>query len=175
MEELIEFLSRDTIQLMVNFVSYGIIGLTGAIFKELHKSNVRPSHQFDPLNVIISTIIATLLAIFIKQKFSSTLDEYWGIMGLVSLILGLVGDEIFRYISTLSGLKKVYKAINTVGDGIDESTPDEPESVAVKKKEKPCPSVAEKVVHVQEPSLKYNIRHPVIHHPNDNNGGDNND
>jgi hypothetical protein len=171
-EELIEFLSRDTIQLMVNFVSYGIIGLAGAILKELHKSNVRPSHHFDPLNVIISTTVATLLAIFIKQKFADTLDEYWGIMGLVSLILGLVGDEIFRYISTLSGLKKVYTAINTVGDGINESTPDEPEHVVVKKKEKPCPSVAEKVVHVQEQSLKYNVRRPVIHHPSDNEGGD---
>ncbi len=166
MEELIKFLSQDTIQLMVNFVSYGIISLAGAIMKELHKANTKPHHEFDPLNVIISTVVATPIAIFIKQRFHDYLDGYWGIMGLISLILGLTGYEIFYHISSLAGLKRAYKTVNKIAEGIDELIPDEQEPEMVKKKRMPD-TTAEKVIHIQDPSLTYNIRRPVIHRPQD--------
>ena len=164
MEQTSFLISLDTLQYLVNFTSYFIFSFMGSILKEMYNTNTDTKHEFDPYRVITSTIIASLAALAVKEYFKETLDQYWGIMGIISLILGFVGFELFHHISSIKALNKFVTSIKN-GDGVGSDDDDENDAEEKPKKKKKYPELTT----MHETLINYHIQRPIIHHPNEKN------
>ena len=156
-------LSHEIIQYMVNYTSYFIFSFIGSTLKEINNTNNDVEHDFDPYRVVTSTLVASLCALAVKEYFKETLDQYWGIMGIISLILGFVGFEIFFHISSIRALNRFITNLR-----YGEVEPADEEINATNKKQHQNTTIQSKPDHM----IDYHVQKPIIHHPNEHNRHD---
>lgn len=163
----------DSIQHVVNFASYFIFSFIGALLKEMYRTNNSRGYSFEPYKVVTGTIIAMLLSVAIKAYYAEFFDQYWGIMGIVCLCLGCVGFELFRYISTIKGIRSVIAVIrgNTseAEDILDEinSNEDEPIKEGKRKyklKNNTIEGPIARNIH-EDKIINYQVQKPLIRNP----------
>lgn len=170
----------DAIQKFVNFASYFIFSFVGSLLKEMYVTNSNRKYRFEPYKVVISTIVASLIAVAVKEYYTEILDQYWGIMGIISLILGFIGFELFYYISSIRGIRKVigifYSKEESILDSVDEVL-DNKETTHKKDNLYTEPKIQGPIARTLDHDSKlisYKVSKPVIHNPenNDNNDDD---
>ena len=113
------------IRYIVEFVSYFIFAFTSSLLKEVYCANTHPKYIFGPYRVISSTVIATLATVALKEIYSNELNGLWGITALISTIFGLLGFEIFKHLTSISGIKSLISEIKDLKNEIltDEDIP----------------------------------------------------
>ena len=181
--QLLDLLSLDTIQYLVNFASYIFISFIGSLIREIHWTNTDPKHDFTPLNVIASTATASTLALLISQLYSNFLDQYWGIMGIISLFFGYVGYEAFKYLSSFVRLAKLLIFREVSVEDIEEASDENNarhnshhHKRHHKHKDDEEDEESEDTVHINIPTINHDqielihchIEKPEIHKPNEN-------
>jgi len=151
----------NTINFMLEFASYFIFSFVGSLLKEIHNTNTNENHTFEAYRVVTSTIVASFLDIGIKIYYADMLDTYWGLMAPISLVLGLIGFELFWYLSSITRLKKLLKFITSDEESSTKSTNDD-DSNDENNKPKNCINSLED--HKRK-VLEYHSTKPVIHYP----------
>jgi hypothetical protein len=183
--EFLELLSLDTIQYLVKFASYTLISFIGSLIREIHWTNTDSDHDFTPLNVIASTITASTIALLVSQLYSDFIDQYWGIMGIISLFFGFVGYEAFKYLSSLVKLVKLIIFREVSVEDIEESSDEDTKRHKGHHKkrhkhdeenEDDEDEECDKKIHINIPTINHDqielihchIERPEIHKPGDN-------
>lgn len=104
------------LNIILNFSVYFIFAFMGSFFKEIHLTNSIEDHDFQPHRIIIGTVVGDLSAIAIYTYFNEFLSQYWGLMSFISFVLGIIGYELFGYLSSISGITKLIKIVTGKSD-----------------------------------------------------------
>jgi hypothetical protein len=166
----------ETIQKLVDFASYFIFSFIGSLLKEVYNTNSDREYAFEPYKVIISTMVASLLALAAKEYYSDFLSQYWGIMGIISLVLGFIGFELFRYISSIRGIRKIVGIVYTKDDDMLEKVDEVIESDNIDKKHARNDGIIDnnlhhihgpiaRTIHPENKLIGYKVSKPIIHSP----------
>jgi hypothetical protein len=165
----------EAIQKLVDFASYFIFSFIGSLLKEVYNTNSDREYAFEPYKVIISTMVASLLALAAKGYYNDFLSQYWGIMGIISLILGFIGFELFRYVSSIRGIRKIigilYSKDDDVLEKIDEAI-EEPKATEKKNIRNDLNHIhgpVARTIHPENKLIGYKVSKPIIHSPEEDN------
>ena len=111
------------VRYVIEFISYFIFAFTSSLLKEIYCTNTIPRYTFAPYKVICSTIIATLGTEAVKEYFSDYIEEMWGVAAFIGTIFGLLGFEIFKHMTSISGIKSLLLKLKDVHDEATTITP----------------------------------------------------
>jgi uncharacterized protein YacL len=171
----------ETIQKLVDFASYFIFSFIGSLLKEMYNTNSVKEYAFEPYKVIISTMVASLIALAVKEYYYDFLNQYWGIMGIISLVLGFIGFELFRYISSIKGIRKIvgiiYEKDEDVLDRLDsaiESEDDNKNTNTANSNYKHIHGPVARTIHPDNKLIGYKVSKPIIHAPEEDGNKKNN-
>lgn len=106
------------VRYIIEFVSYFIFAFTSSLLKEIYCTNTIQRYVFGPYKVICSTVIATIGTVAFQEYFNEYIEGMWGVSAFISIIFGLLGFEIFKHFTSISGIKSLIIKLKSVQEEV---------------------------------------------------------
>lgn len=98
---------------IVQLFGYFLFALCGSFIKESYNNYINKKEKIETIKIVISTVISVTITYMIKEYFFQD-EQYRKLCLSISLILGILGFEIFTKISTVEGLKSLSMDIHII-------------------------------------------------------------
>ena len=115
-DKMLDQIDINNIETAVQFISYFLFSFLGAFLKELHYANNKTDYEFAAYKVVYGTIVATFISVAFREYFIDDVYSHWEIMAFVSLVFGMLGYELYGYLSTVDGFRNLISGVKDIKD-----------------------------------------------------------